>query len=59
VEWLGDLLADKRCSQAVLDVLSTADVGRLIPTEEDTGSEVSEWELPRAQGAGRGEEGGG
>ena len=42
-----DLLADERCSQAVLDFLSTTDVGRLVPPEEegDAGSEVSEWEL--------------
>jgi len=39
-----DLLADGRCSQAVLDSLSTADAGRLVPAEEDAGSEVSEWE---------------
>jgi len=36
-------LADGRCSQAVLDFLSTTDVGRLVPIEEDVGSEVSEW----------------
>ena len=28
-----------------LDFLSTTDVGRLVPTEEDAGSEASEWEL--------------
>jgi len=39
-----DLLADGRCSQAVLDFLSTTDVGRLVLAEEDAGSEVSEWE---------------
>jgi len=39
-----DLLADGRCSKAVLDFLSTTDVGRLVPAEEDVGSEVSEWE---------------
>ena len=38
------LLVDGRCSQAVLDFLSTTDVGRLLPVEEDTRSEVSEWE---------------
>jgi len=48
-----DLLADGRCSQAVLDFLSTIyRCGRLVPAEEDARSEVSE-------GAGRGEEGGG
>jgi len=37
-----DLLADERCSQVVLDFLSTTDVGRLAPVEEDAGSEASE-----------------
>jgi len=32
-------------TQAVLDFLSTTDVGRLVPAKEDVGSEVSEWEL--------------
>jgi len=36
-----DLLADRRCSQAVVDFLSTTDVGRLVPAEEDAGIEVS------------------
>jgi len=43
-----DLLADRRCGRAVLDFLSTTDVGRLVlPLEEkdDAGSEMSEWEL--------------
>jgi len=42
-----DLLADRRCGQAVLDFLSSTDVGRLVPPlkKEDAGSEVSEWEL--------------
>jgi hypothetical protein len=42
-----DLLADERCSRAVLDFLATTDVGRLVPApaEEDGQSEVSEWEL--------------
>ena len=31
--------------EAVLDFLSTTDVGRLVLAEEDPGSEVSEWEL--------------
>jgi len=35
-----DLLADGRCSQAVLDPLSTTDVGRLVPAE---GNVRSEW----------------
>jgi hypothetical protein len=40
-------LADDRCSQAVLDFLSTTDVGRLVPApaEEDAQSEASEWEF--------------
>jgi len=42
-QWrIRDLVADGRCSQAVLDFLSTTDVGRLVPAEEDAGS--SEWE---------------
>ena len=41
-----DLLADERCSRAVLDFLTSTDVGRRVPaTEEDTVSEVSEAEL--------------
>jgi hypothetical protein len=43
-----DLLADGRCSRAVLDFLSSTDVGRLVPNqgaEEDAQSESSEWEL--------------
>ena len=37
-------IRDLLCSQAVLDFLSTTDVERLVPPEEDAGSEVSEWE---------------
>jgi hypothetical protein len=42
-----DLLADGRCSRAVLDFLAATDVGRLVPPQgaEDDVSEVSEWEL--------------
>jgi len=41
-----DLFADKRCSQAVLDFLTSTDVGKVVPAvEEDAGSEASEWEL--------------
>jgi len=42
-----DLLADGRCSQSVLDVLSSTDVGRLVSPDEgmDAGSEASEREL--------------
>jgi hypothetical protein len=39
-----DLLADGRSNQAVLDFLATMDVGRLVPAEEDAGSDGSEWE---------------
>jgi len=39
------LLADGRCSRAILDSLSTTDVGRLVPAEDDAGSEASGWEL--------------
>jgi len=52
-----DLLADGRCSQAVLDFLSTKDVGRRVPgvEEDDTVSAVSELEVREwleEQGAG-------
>jgi len=43
-----ELFADQRCSQAVLDCLSSTDVGRTVPAEEvedDAGSEASELEL--------------
>jgi len=41
-----DLLADERCSRAVLDFLTSTDVGRRVPAEgEDKVSEVSEAEL--------------
>jgi hypothetical protein len=43
-----DLLADGRCSRAVLDFLASTDVGRLVPNpevEEDAQSVASEWEL--------------
>jgi hypothetical protein len=40
-----DLLAEERCSRAVLDFLSSTDVGRRVPAEGDAGSEVSQWEL--------------
>jgi len=58
-----ELFADKRCSQAVLDFLSSTDVGRLAPPlgEEDAVSAVSEMEMQEwmeVQG-GRAEEPGG
>ena len=45
-----DLLADSRCSQAVLGFLSTTEVGRLVPAEGDAGSVVSEWEFWERRG---------
>jgi len=41
------LLAGAKFSQAVLDPLSTTDVGRLVPApaEEDVQGRASEWEL--------------
>jgi hypothetical protein len=47
-----DLLADERCNKAVLDFLSTTDVGRLVPApvEEDAQSEASVWELREKRG---------
>jgi len=51
-----DLVADERCSRAVLNFLSSTDVGRRVPAEgEDAVSEVSEaeqWEWLEEQEAG-------
>jgi len=47
-----DLFADPGCSQAVLDFLSSTDVGKIVPTveeEDGVGSEASEWELRERQ----------
>ena len=44
-----DLLADRRCSQTVLDFLSSTDVGSLVSAEEDAESEASEWELRKCR----------
>jgi hypothetical protein len=47
-----ELFADRRCGQAMLDFLSSTDVGKIVPTaevEDNAGSEASEWEL-RARG---------
>jgi len=53
-----DLLADGRCSRAVLDFLSTTDVGRRVPAVEDdavsTVSELQVWEVGGAGSGGRG-----
>jgi len=47
-----DLLADERCSRAVLDFLTSTDVVRRMPAEEeDTVSEVSEAEIWEWEGA--------
>jgi len=46
--WRVQVLFADRCSQAILDFLTTTDVGRIVPpVEEETNvrSEVSEWEL--------------
>jgi len=43
-----ELFADRRCGQAVLDFLSSTDVGKIVPTadvEDNAGSEASEGEL--------------
>jgi ribonuclease HI len=43
-----ELFADPSCSQAVLDFLSSTDVGKTVPAVgvgEDAGSEASEWDL--------------
>ena len=39
---IAELLADERCSQAVLDFLATTDVGRM--SDPPVTSEASEWE---------------
>jgi len=59
-----DLLVDGRCSQAVLDFLSSTEVGRRVPAEveDDTVSAVSELEVREwleEQGAGAEEPGAG
>jgi len=58
-----NLLADERCGRAVLDFLSTTDVGMRVPAEEDAAvSEVPEAELREfleEQGVGAGEPGDG
>ena len=46
---IAELLADERCSQAVLQFLATTDVGRtsgppVAEDDEDAASEASEWE---------------
>jgi len=45
------LFAEVGCSQAVLDFLSSTDVGRIVPAVEvdDAESEASEWELRECQ----------
>jgi len=53
------LLADERCGRALLDFLSTTDVGRRVPAEEDavsevSGAEVREWLEEQGAGAGGG-----
>jgi len=40
-----DLLADERCSRAVLDFLSTTNVGMLVQALGDVAREASDWEL--------------
>ena len=46
---IAELLADERCSQAVLEFLATTEVGRtsgppVADEDEDAASEASEWE---------------
>jgi len=42
-----ELFAERRCSQVLLDFLSSTDIGKIVPAEEgdDAESEASEWEL--------------
>ena len=46
-----ELFAEGGCSQAVLDFLSSTDVGKIVPAVEvdDAESEASEWELRERQ----------
>jgi len=46
-----ELFAEEGCSQAVLDFLSSTDVGKIVPAVEvdDVESEASEWELWESQ----------
>jgi len=60
---IAELLADERCSQAVLDSLATTDVGRtsgplVASEEEDAVSEASEWEAREQAERDLGEKGG-
>ena len=46
-----ELFADQRCSRVVLDFLASTEVGKTVPAvEEDTRSEVSEWEIQERAG---------
>jgi len=42
-----ELFAELTCSQALLDFLSSTDIGKIVPAEEgdNAESEASEWEL--------------
>jgi hypothetical protein len=42
-----ELFAESKCSQSVLDFLSSTDIGKIVPAveEDGAGSEVSEWEF--------------
>jgi len=42
-----ELFAKRTCSQALLDFLSSTDIGKIVPVEEGNNveSEASEWEL--------------
>ena len=56
---IAELLADERCSQAVLDFLANTDVGRtsgppVAEEEDEAASEASEWKRGnRRSGIGR------
>jgi len=45
--WKVHEFAERTCSQALLDFLSSTDIGKIVPAEEgdDAESEASEWEL--------------
>ena len=49
-EWwkVHELFAERTCSQALLDFLSSTDIGKIMPADpegDDAESEASEWEL--------------
>jgi len=46
---MAELLADERCSEAILEFLRTTDMGRKVPVEKAE-TESSEWEQEYPRG---------